>query len=63
MDMTNLHPLFNHAEQENLLDCLYASSQLALRPELVRYQSRRPGRHIFLKEFLLEGSHCFTVPG
>lgn len=63
LDMTNLHPLFNHAEQEKSLACLYDSSHLALRPELVRYWFRHPSKHTFLKGFLLEGSHCFTVPG
>lgn len=36
VNMINLHPLFNHEEQDKLyhLDC---SSQISLRPELVRY--------------------------
>lgn len=63
VDVTNLRPVLNHAEQEKSLDCLYASSQLALRSEPARYQPRCPGRHTFLIRFLLEGSHCFTVPG
>lgn len=66
-EQVDMRPLFNHAEQEKLLDHLnaymfihlYASSQLALRPELVRL----PGRYTFLIGFLLDSSHCFTVPG